>query len=85
MGGTVASMDEVVARIETEVPEAAGRITFEPRPLPFPVDIDASGLAPLGDVPVTPFAAGVADTIARFRRLVAEGRLTPAMAGIEPG
>ena len=85
LSGTVASMDEVVALIETEVPEAAGRITFEPRPLPFPAEVDASGLAALGDEPVTPFAAGVAETIARFRRLVAEGRLTPAMAGIETG
>ena len=85
LGGSVASMDQVVALIEAEVPEAAGHITFEPRPLPFPVDIDASGLAPLGDVPVTPLAEGVAETIARFRRLAAEGRLTPALAGIESG
>jgi nucleoside-diphosphate-sugar epimerase len=83
MGGSVASMDEVVALIEAEVPESVGRIAVEPQPLPFPVEIDTSGLAPLGDVPVTPLAAGVADTIARFRRLAADGRLTPALAGIE--
>lgn len=84
MGGSVASMDELVSLIEREVPDAAGRITYEPEPLPFPTDIDTGGLAPLGDIRVTPFAAGVADTIARFRRLTAEGRLTPALAGIEP-
>jgi hypothetical protein len=85
MGGSVASMDELVALIGTELPEAAGGITFDPRPLPFPVDIDTSGLAPLGEVPITPFATGVRDTITRFRRLAAEGRLTPTLAGIEPG
>ena len=35
-----------------------GTITFEERPLPFPADIDTSGLAALGDVPVTPLADG---------------------------
>jgi nucleoside-diphosphate-sugar epimerase len=84
MGGSVASMVDLVALIEAQVPEAAGRITFETQPLPFPVDIDTSGLAALGDVPVTPIAVGVADTITRFRRLADEGRLTPALAGIEP-
>jgi len=84
MGGSVASMDDVVALIEREVPEAAGTITHEPQALPFPVDIDTSGLAPLGEVPVTPLAAGIADTIERFRRLRAEGRLTHSSVGIEP-
>ncbi len=85
MGGSVASMDELVALIGTELPEAAGGITFDPRPLPLPVAIDTSGLARLGEVPITPFATGVRDTITRFRRLAAEGRLTPTLAGIEPG
>jgi hypothetical protein len=84
MDGSVASIEELVALIEAQVPEAVGRISFAPDPLPFPVDIDASGLAPLGDIPVTSLATGVADTIARFRRLAAEGRLTSALAGIEP-
>jgi nucleoside-diphosphate-sugar epimerase len=84
MGGSVASMDELVALIERSVPEAAGRITFEPKPLPFPVDIDSSGLEPLGAVPVTPFATGVSETIERFRGLVEQGRLSATDAGIEP-
>jgi nucleoside-diphosphate-sugar epimerase len=84
MDGSVASMDQVVGLIEREVPQAVGTIAFEPQPLPFPVDIDTTGLAPLGEVPVTPFEVGVAETIEHFRRLRAEGRLTPANVGIEP-
>lgn len=84
MGGSVASMDEVVSLIERHVPGSAGTITYDPKPLPFPADIDTGGLAPLGEVPVTLFATGVADTIERFRRLAAEGRFSAATAGIEP-
>ncbi|MBX3029636.1 MAG: NAD(P)-dependent oxidoreductase [Chloroflexi bacterium] len=82
LGGSAVHMREVVAAIETEVPEARGRITFEEQPLPFPDSIDSSGLAPLGPVPVTPFAEGVAETVARFRDLAARGVLTAAEAGI---
>lgn len=82
LGGARVHMRDVVAAIEAEVPEARGRITFEERPLPFPDDIDSSGLAVLGEVPVTPFPDGVRDTIARFRDLAERGLLTAAEAGI---
>ncbi len=84
MGGTVAHMRDVVALIEREVPTARGTITHAEQPLPFPADIDASGLAPLGEVPLTPFADGVAHTIARYRSLAAEGRLVAAEQGLDP-
>jgi UDP-glucuronate 4-epimerase len=84
LGGTQAHMREVVSLIEHEVPSAAEAITFEAQPLPFPDDIDPSGLAPLGEVPVTPLADGVAQTIGRFRALAADGRLLAAEQGLEP-
>jgi UDP-glucuronate 4-epimerase len=84
MGGTAAHMREVVALIEQHVPEATGTITFAEQPLPFPDDIDASGLAPLGELPLTPFADGVAATIARYRALAAQGRLIGSEQGLEP-
>ncbi len=84
LGGTTAQMREVVSLIEHQVPSATGSITFEEQPLPFPDDIDASGLAPLGSVSVTPLADGVAHTIARFRALAAEGRPIPTEHGLDP-
>ena len=83
LAGAAAHMSEVVALIEQQVPSAAGTITFQERPLPFPADIDSSGLAALGDVPMTPFADGVAETIGRFRALAAEGRLNAAEQGLD--
>jgi UDP-glucuronate 4-epimerase len=84
LGGTTAHMREIVSLIEHQVPSAAGSITFEEQPLPFPDDIDASGLGPLGRVGVTPLPDGVARTIARYRALASEGRLTPTEHGLEP-
>ena len=84
LAGAAAHMSEVVTLIEEQAPTAARTITFVDQPLPFPADIDSSGLAVLGDVPVTPFADGVAQTIARFRALAAEGRLIAEEQGLDP-
>ncbi len=40
LGGTTASMAEIVTAIEAAAPEMAGRITFEPRPLDTPTAVD---------------------------------------------
>ncbi|HRQ39747.1 MAG TPA: NAD(P)-dependent oxidoreductase [Chloroflexota bacterium] len=67
--GAVAHMREVVAAIETAVPAAKGRITYEETPLPFPDGQDDAALRTwLGDIPDTPLADGVAQTIAHFKR-----------------
>jgi UDP-glucuronate 4-epimerase len=84
MDGTAIQMREVVSLIERNVPGAAGTITWTEQSLPFPADIDSSGLSVLGDVPVTPFADGVAETIARFRALASEGRLVAEEQGLDP-
>ena len=84
LAGAAAHVSEVIALIEGQVPSAVGTITFQDQPLPFPADIDSTGLAVLGDVPVTPFADGVAETIARFRALASEGRLSASEHGLDP-
>jgi len=51
-------------------------ITCTDAPLPFPADLDDSGLRSiLGSVPHTPLKQAVADSVSLFRRLLAEGRI----------
>lgn len=81
VGGPAVSVGEVVAAIEEAVPEATGSITFENTDLPFPSRLDGSGLDRLiGEVPYTPIAEGVAESIELFRKLLAEGRIRPPQA-----
>jgi UDP-glucuronate 4-epimerase len=66
VGGTLASMGEIVAAVEAVAPDVAGRVTFADEPLPFPEE------APVEDDafprrPRTPLADGVRATIERFR------------------
>jgi UDP-glucuronate 4-epimerase len=84
LGGSIASMTQLVETIETLVPEARGLITFEPAPLPFPSEIDHDNLAAIGAVPVTPFADGVAASTAIYRDLARRGLLVAAEQGLEP-
>ena len=76
LGGATASMEAIVEAIETVVPEAAGRIVFEPAALPHPSAIDDSAF----DEALGPFAwmdlvEGVRQTVDFFRRAVDEGRI----------
>lgn len=76
--GTPANMEEVVAAIEAAVPAARGTITFEPKGLPFPEELDGAPLdRVIGPQRRTPLAEGVAHTVAHFQRLVEAGRLDP--------
>jgi UDP-glucuronate 4-epimerase len=76
LAGEAVAMAEVVAAIESAAPEAAGLITFDDVSLPFPEEVDAAGLTEaIGPLDELPFVDGVADTIDRFRHLLAEGRL----------
>lgn len=66
--GTSVLIDEVVAEIERALPDAAGLIEFGGPALPFPAELDSHEFAGIvGDVPVTPLADGVAETIRHFR------------------
>ncbi len=67
-------MAAVVEAIEAVLPMAAGTITFEPTPLPFPAQPEPSDSeAVLGHLPETPLQTGVALTIDHFRRLLERG------------
>jgi nucleoside-diphosphate-sugar epimerase len=84
LGGSLASMTELVGTIERLVPEARGLVTFDPAPLPFPSEIDHDGLAAIGPIPVTPFAEGIEASAAIYRELASRGRLIGSEQGLEP-
>jgi len=68
LDGPVATIPEVIAAIERAAPEAAGLVTAEEDPLPFPPSVDATSFTALVGGPVArPLEDGVAEAIARFR------------------
>lgn len=74
LAGEAVSMGEVVAAIEAAAPAAAGLIEFDDVLLPFPGEVDATSLGEtIGAVAELPFTEGVADAVARFGRLLADG------------
>ncbi|MBT5830463.1 MAG: hypothetical protein HOH77_09740 [Candidatus Latescibacteria bacterium] len=69
-------MKDVVAAIQAAAPEVADKITFEDLQLPFPPEVDGSGLEEaIGTVHHKPLADGVSETVAMFRDLIDKGRL----------
>jgi UDP-glucuronate 4-epimerase len=69
LDGPVATVQEVIEAIERAAPEAKGTITTSGDPLPFPPSVDATSfIALVGGETSRPFADGVADAIAAFRR-----------------
>jgi UDP-glucuronate 4-epimerase len=75
--GSVVDMNEVVAAIEDTLPPARGKVTFDPKPLPFPAGLDDTPLHKLlGSVPYTPLETGVRETIELFQRALADGKIT---------
>lgn len=77
--GSVVSMEEIVAAIETAEPAARGQITFAGPALPFPEELDDASLrAALGPLPFTPLDEGVAQSVALFKAAIAAGRMDPA-------
>jgi UDP-glucuronate 4-epimerase len=68
LDGPVASMPDVIAAIERAAPEAAGLISADETPLPFPSSVDPASFVELVGGPVSrPLDDGVAEAIARFR------------------
>jgi nucleoside-diphosphate-sugar epimerase len=77
LAGEAVSMEAVVEAIESAAPEARGSIGFADAQLPFPGRVDAGSLLEVvGTVPETPFREAVADAVARFRELIADGRIS---------
>ena len=78
LAGTSVPMGELVAAITAAAPDSAGRIEFEEVLLPFPPAVDAASFVALvGAIPETPFPDAVADSVARFRDLIARGLVDP--------
>jgi UDP-glucuronate 4-epimerase len=74
LAGSSVHMREVITAIAAAAPESAGRISFDEVLLPFPEEVDARSLERLiGHIDETPFGAAVADTVERFRALLADG------------
>jgi nucleoside-diphosphate-sugar epimerase len=74
--GESVEMATVVEEIESLIPEAKGRITFDPAPLALPPELDDSAIIrALGDIPHTPLSQGMKETIERFAFLRSENRL----------
>jgi nucleoside-diphosphate-sugar epimerase len=78
VGGSTASMDQVVTTIRASKPDVSGAITFDDVALPFPSAVDASGLDRLiGGATYTPFEEGVRLTVEAFAGLLARGLVRP--------
>ena len=76
LGGSSATMAEIVAAIEAAAPAARGAITFEPVQLPNPEDVDSAALdAALGPIGWVPLAEGVRRTVEHFRAAAEAGRV----------
>lgn len=71
----VLDVADFIALLREEVPGAA--ITHDAdQPLPFPADLDDSGLRRiLGTVPHTPLRQAIRESLAMFRELLAQGRI----------
>jgi nucleoside-diphosphate-sugar epimerase len=68
LGGTTASMEQIVAAIDLAAPESKGRITYQDVQLPFPSQIDSSAVDHrLGGFRYTPLREGVSDTVNLLR------------------
>jgi UDP-glucuronate 4-epimerase len=63
LGGPPVHIAEVVAAVESVVPEAAGTITYDEAPLAFPEEFEAR----VHPAPVTPLEQGVRETIELLR------------------
>jgi hypothetical protein len=74
---------QFVSAIEEAVDGAAGLIEVGPVPLPFPDDVDTSGLELLGPPPVTDLSDGIAQSVELYRGLQKSGLLNPQDHGLE--
>ena len=80
--GFVTQTEEFIATLAQIVPRARGLVRAEGKALPIACDLDDSALVgDLGDVPRTPLADGIRETLAIFERLQREGRLDTADLG----
>jgi len=75
LGGEAVSSAQIIGLIRAVCPDA--QITHADSALPFPVSFDGSALrAAFPDLPETPLAEGVRQTIEKFRELLKAGKIT---------
>jgi UDP-glucuronate 4-epimerase len=76
LGGSRVSVREVVEAIEEVAPSVRGKITYPDTLLPFPDELDSTGLYELlAGAPETPLSEGVRSTVEAFHALVEAGRI----------
>jgi len=75
MRNTVIEVNEGVKMIRAEIPDAQLTVANN-QPLPFPYDLDDSGLRQIiGQIPHTPVSTAVDQMLAQFRTLLDEDRI----------
>jgi UDP-glucuronate 4-epimerase len=85
LAGHPVHMKDIIEAIEAASPQSAGTITYEETPLPFPDEVDSDSLSGLiGPASDTSLQEGVADTISRFRALIADGLVSPDAGSAAP-
>jgi UDP-glucuronate 4-epimerase len=80
--GLTVDMGDLVAAIESVMPEAKGRITFAGSALPFPEAIEDAPPSVQFEMPVSPLDDCLRATIDIFKAAMADGRLIPAQHGL---
>ncbi len=79
LGGSAFGVGEIIGCIETNEPDARGRITFDDRPLPFPEAFDSRPIVEaLGAYAETPLEEGVRRTLDCYRAALRNGTLDEA-------
>ncbi len=74
--GAVVSMEDIMAALERQFPDARKLIRAEGNPLPLPADVENIAIRrDFPDLPVTPLDEGVRETAEIFRKLQREDRL----------
>ena len=69
-------MSQIVVAIEEVIPESAGKIGFDPTPLPHPSSADDTALnQALGPLQYRSLVQGVRDTVEVFRTALEADRL----------
>jgi UDP-glucuronate 4-epimerase len=77
--GITASVAEFVAAITAECPNSADGISYVSDDLPYPTALDTSRIEAIPGVPEPrSLGSGIRESIAQFRDLLADGRVTPA-------
>ncbi|MEM7113897.1 MAG: SDR family NAD(P)-dependent oxidoreductase [Chloroflexota bacterium] len=75
--GPVAHMSEIIAAIEMCEPSMKGKLSYESLDLPFPEAVDPAPFeSAFPNSDILPLAEGVERTIAMFKDVLANGRLT---------